>query len=39
MHADLTDDRFVRRSIERHGGPAAFGLPASLTRTEELIPV
>ena len=39
VHADLTDDRFVRRSIERHGGPAAFGLPASLTRTEELIPV
>ncbi|SFN73406.1 NitT/TauT family transport system substrate-binding protein [Pseudonocardia ammonioxydans] len=39
VHADLTDDRFVRRSIDRHGGPAAFGLPASLTRTEEVTAV
>lgn len=37
-HAELTDDRFVRRSIDALGGPAAFGLPASLTRTEEVSP-
>ncbi|WP_224401327.1 ABC transporter substrate-binding protein [Pseudonocardia sp. ICBG1034] len=36
VHADLTDDRFVRRSIALHGGPAAFGLPDSLTRTEDV---
>ncbi|ALL79451.1 ABC transporter substrate-binding protein (plasmid) [Pseudonocardia sp. EC080610-09] len=39
VHADLTDDRFVRRSIDAHGGPAAFGLPASLTRTEDVTAV
>lgn len=37
VHADLVDDRFVRAAIARHGGPAALGLPASLTRHERLI--
>ena len=36
-HADLVDDSFVRAAIARHGGPAALGLPASLTRNERLI--
>lgn len=36
-HAELVDDRFVRSSIDRVGGPAAFGLPTSLTRTEEVV--
>ncbi|TCK22052.1 ABC transporter substrate-binding protein [Pseudonocardia endophytica] len=36
VHADLVDDRFVRSSITALGGPGAFGLPADLTRTEEL---
>ncbi|WP_214371178.1 ABC transporter substrate-binding protein [Pseudonocardia sp. H11422] len=38
VHTELTDDRFVRRSIDSLGGPGAFGLPASLTRTEEVSP-
>ena len=38
VHGELVDDRFVRRSITTHGGPAAFGLPASLTRVEEVQP-
>lgn len=37
VHADLVDDRFVRVAIDRHGGPAALGLPPSLTRHERLI--
>lgn len=37
VHTDLVDDRFVRAAIDRHGGPAALGLPASLTRHERLI--
>lgn len=37
VHVDLVDDRFVRMAIDRHGGPAALGLPASLTRHERLI--
>ena len=37
VHRELVDDRFVRAAIERHGGPAALGLPASLTRQERLI--
>lgn len=37
VHAELVDDRFVRAAIDRHGGPAALGLPASLTRHERLI--
>jgi NitT/TauT family transport system substrate-binding protein len=38
VHTELTDDRFVRRSIDSLGGPGAFGLPASLIRTEEVSP-
>lgn len=34
-HAELVDDRFVRHSIDALGGPGAFGLPGSLTRTEQ----
>ena len=37
VHRQLVDDRFVRAAIQRHGGPAALGLPASLTRHERLI--
>lgn len=37
VHRELVADRFVRASIERHGGPAALGLPTSLTRHERLI--
>jgi NitT/TauT family transport system substrate-binding protein len=33
---DLVDDRFVRKAIAAVGGPAVFGLPASLTRSEVL---
>jgi NitT/TauT family transport system substrate-binding protein len=33
---DLVDDRFVRKAIAAVGGPGAFGLPASLMRTETL---
>ena len=38
VHADLVDDRFVRQSLTIAGGPATFGLPAHLTRTEEVDP-
>nr|WP_152975408.1 ABC transporter substrate-binding protein [Rhodococcus rhodochrous] len=38
VHDDLVDDRFVRASLGRLGGPTAFGLPADLTRTEEVDP-
>lgn len=37
VHDALVDDRFVRAAIARHGGPAALGLPSSLTRHERLI--
>ncbi len=37
-HGELVDDRFVRTAIERLGGPAAFGLPAELTRNEVIEP-
>jgi NitT/TauT family transport system substrate-binding protein len=33
---DLVDDRFVRKSIAAAGGPAAFGLPANLLRSETI---
>lgn len=33
---DLVDDRFVRKALAAVGGPAAFGLPANLLRTETL---
>ncbi|WP_028921531.1 ABC transporter substrate-binding protein [Pseudonocardia acaciae] len=36
VHRELVDDRFVLRSLGALGGPGAFGLPASLTRTEEV---
>lgn len=36
VHRELIDDRFVRSSLDRAGGPAAFGLPETLTRTEEV---
>lgn len=36
VHGDLVDDRFVRASIAARGGPAAFGLPADLRRTEQV---
>ncbi|WP_258341747.1 ABC transporter substrate-binding protein [Saccharopolyspora gregorii] len=38
VHGQLVDDRFVRGSLRRLGGPAAFGLPGSLTRSEEVNP-
>ena len=31
---DLVDDSFVRKAINAVGGPAAFGLPANLLRSE-----
>ncbi|NKY48510.1 ABC transporter substrate-binding protein [Nocardia cerradoensis] len=37
-HGELVDDRFVRSALDRAGGPAAFGLPAGLTRIEEIDP-
>jgi len=33
---DLVDDRFVRNAIQAVGGPAKFGLPANLLRTENI---
>lgn len=33
---DLIDDRFVRKAITAAGGPAVFGLPANLLRTETI---
>lgn len=36
VHADLVDDQFVRSALAHHGGPAAFGLAASLTREEQV---
>ncbi|UYP18576.1 ABC transporter substrate-binding protein [Rhodococcus sp. Z13] len=38
VHHDLVDDRFVRTSLTRVPGTDAFGLPADLTRTEEVDP-
>ena len=37
-HQDFVNDRFVRTAISKLGGPDAFALPASLTRTEEVNP-
>ncbi|MEV0669216.1 ABC transporter substrate-binding protein [Mycobacterium sp. NPDC050441] len=39
VHTELVEDRFVRRSLTTHGGPSAFGLPADLTRTEQVQPL
>jgi NitT/TauT family transport system substrate-binding protein len=36
VHKELVDDRFARDAIARLGGPAAFGLPDSLARSEEV---
>lgn len=36
VHSELVDDVFVRRSLDTHGGPQAFGLDPALTRTEEV---
>ncbi|MFD6858796.1 ABC transporter substrate-binding protein [Rhodococcus sp. NPDC060090] len=38
VHHDLVDDRFVRTSLTRISGTDAFGLPADLTRIEEVDP-
>lgn len=35
-HADLVDDRYVRRAIDAVGGPGVFDLPAELARTETI---
>ena len=37
-HAELVDDKLVREAIEGAGGPAAFGIPASYEREEEIAP-
>jgi NitT/TauT family transport system substrate-binding protein len=36
VHRELVDDRFARGALARFGGPSAFGLPDTLTRTEEV---
>jgi NitT/TauT family transport system substrate-binding protein len=36
VHAELVEDRAVRRAIDAVGGPGAFGLPDGLTRTETI---
>lgn len=38
VHTDLVEDRFIRQSLISHGGPAAFGIAADLTRTEQVQP-
>ncbi|OBH04566.1 ABC transporter substrate-binding protein [Mycobacterium sp. E2699] len=38
VHDELVDGTFVRKSLESHGGPQAFGL-AALTRTEQVQPL
>jgi len=35
---ELVDERFVRNAIAAQGGPAAFGLSADLSRTEQIAP-
>jgi NitT/TauT family transport system substrate-binding protein len=37
-HRELVDDTLVRAAIDAAGGPGAFGLPASLRRTEQVAP-
>jgi NitT/TauT family transport system substrate-binding protein len=37
-HTQLVDDRFARAAIKKVGGPAKFGLPDSLSRTERVAP-
>ena len=36
VHSDLVDDRFVRESIRKYGGPTRLGLAANLNRVEEM---
>lgn len=38
VHDELVDDTFARTALAAHGGAAEFGLPASLTRTEQIEP-
>lgn len=38
VHGELVDDSFVRTALAEHGGPATFGLPSNLTRTEQIQP-
>jgi len=35
-HRELVDDRFVRKALRDAGGPGAFDLPESLSRTETI---
>ncbi len=35
--AELVDDRFVKKALTKVGGPKAFGLPESLTRSETIV--
>jgi NitT/TauT family transport system substrate-binding protein len=37
-HGALVDDRFARAAIKAVGGPARFGLPDSLSRSERVAP-
>ncbi|MBI3970930.1 MAG: ABC transporter substrate-binding protein [Chloroflexi bacterium] len=37
-HAKLIDDRFARAAIKAAGGAAKFGIPESLSRTEQIAP-
>lgn len=39
VHDELIDDRFVRKSLESHGGPKIFGLATNLTRSEQVQPL
>ncbi|OBG33893.1 ABC transporter substrate-binding protein [Mycobacterium alsense] len=39
VHDELVDDAFVRKSLERQGGPRTFGLSAEPTRTEQVQPL
>lgn len=39
VHTGLVEDSFVRNAMAANGGPAAFGVPADFTRTEEVQPL
>ncbi len=39
VHSELVDDAFVRHSLDKYGGPQAFGLDPALTRTEQVQPL
>lgn len=36
VHRELVEDRFARAAIQAAGGPASFGIPESLSRTERI---